>query len=172
MLYLWCAQKKNLHPLMPWNLNNEMPGITLDVWGPAAWNTLHVFAHTMPHRLSRDQQAELRAFLLAFASYLPCPRCRHHFDIFLRERIYDDAALATREAVVRLLNDGHNDVNARTGRRVFTLREHYDVYSREAALFQRRRGMQRTAGIAIALALSVCAAIRLRRPECSHKKIR
>lgn len=157
---------------MPWNLNRQMPGITLDVWGPAAWNTLHVFAHTMPHRLTRDERAELRAFLFAFASYLPCPRCRRHFDGFLRERIHDDAALATREAVVRLLNDAHNDVNARTGKRVFTLREHYEVYSREAAVFRSRRVAQQKAGIAIAIALAVCAAIQLRRPRCGHKKIR
>ena len=42
--------------------------------------------------------------------------------------------LRTRSSIVKLLNDAHNEVNARTGKRVYTLDEHYQVYS-----FQKRR---------------------------------
>lgn len=42
--------------------------------------------------------------------------------------------LQTRSSIVKLLNDAHNEVNARTGKRVYTLREHYQVYS-----FRKRR---------------------------------
>jgi chorismate-pyruvate lyase len=38
-------------------------------------------------------------------------------------------ALGTRSSIVKLLNDAHNEVNARTGKRVYTLQEHYKVYS-------------------------------------------
>lgn len=37
--------------------------------------------------------------------------------------------LRTRSSIVKLLNDAHNEVNARTGKRVYTLEEHYQVYS-------------------------------------------
>tara|TARA_B110001450_G_C17506215_1_gene434476 strand:- start:176 stop:502 length:327 start_codon:yes stop_codon:yes gene_type:complete len=72
-------------------------------------------------------------FLNTFAEYLPCPRCQRHFQEFLKRRMTDDA-LRTRASVVKLLNDAHNEVNARTGKRVYTLDEHYQVYS-----FQKRR---------------------------------
>jgi hypothetical protein len=39
--------------------------------------------------------------------------------------------LGTRSSIVKLLNDAHNEVNARTGKRVYTLDEHYQVYSFE-----------------------------------------
>jgi hypothetical protein len=37
--------------------------------------------------------------------------------------------LKTRSSIVKFLNDAHNEVNARTGKRVYTLEEHYRVYS-------------------------------------------
>jgi len=37
--------------------------------------------------------------------------------------------LKTRSSIVKLLNDAHNEVNARTGKMVYTLKEHYQVYS-------------------------------------------
>jgi len=40
--------------------------------------------------------------------------------------------LSTKDSVVKLLNDAHNEVNVRLGKRVYTLEEHYDVYSLEA----------------------------------------
>jgi hypothetical protein len=40
--------------------------------------------------------------------------------------------LSTKESVVKLLNDAHNEVNVRLGKRVYTLEEHYDVYALKA----------------------------------------
>ena len=104
-----------------------MSGVTMDHWGPAAWNTLHVFAHTAPRVLDASQREDMRALLHAFARHLPCPRCRRHFVEFLDRRL-DDEALSTRERLVALLNDAHNEVNVRTGKRAWTLDEHYAVY--------------------------------------------
>lgn len=41
----------------------------------------------------------------------------------------NEDALRTRASIVKLLNDAHNEVNARTGKRLYTLEEHYQVYS-------------------------------------------
>jgi hypothetical protein len=105
-----------------------MPGLTLGEWGPSAWNTLHVFAHSAPKELTKDEMQKFAWFLNAFAEYLPCPRCQRHFKEFLDRRM-TEVTLRTRSSVVKLLNDAHNEVNARTGKRVYTLEEHYRVYS-------------------------------------------
>ena len=106
-----------------------MPGTTLDVWGPAGWRVLHVFAHTAPAELDAAARADMAAFLRLFATHLPCPRCRRHFADFLDRRMTDEA-LATRDALVVLLHDAHNEVNRRTGKRVWTLAEHRRAYAR------------------------------------------
>lgn len=105
-------------------------GITIDKWGPAAWNTLHVFAHTAPETLTAMDRASMRTFLNTFGSHLPCSKCRRHFLEFMERHASTDAAFATRKRVVALMNDAHNEVNRRNGKRVYTLAEHYRVYQR------------------------------------------
>ena len=131
------------------------PGITLDVWGPAAWNTLHVFAHTAPARLDEAEADEWRTFLAQFAARLPCPRCRRHFRDFLARRA--GAPLRTRAELVRLLHDAHNEVNVRTGKRPLSLAEHYALY---APRCPSPRG--RAPRLAEALALGLLAALLVR----------
>lgn len=109
-----------------------MPGLHLSDWGPAAWNTLHAFAHTAPETLDADAQRDWEAFLRLFAARIPCRTCRTHFGDFLQRRLTPDA-LATRATLVALLNDAHNEVNARRGKRVYSLREHYVVYALDGA---------------------------------------
>mgnify|MGYP006131651519 CR=1 FL=1 len=129
-----------------------MPGLTLGEWGPGAWNTLHVFAHSAPNELDTGKMQRFAQFLNIFADYLPCPKCRRHFHDFLDRRMTHDS-LRTRSSIVKLLNDAHNEVNARTGKRMYTLDEHYKVYS-----FKSRRGastLLRDIVIAVVIAIVV-----------------
>lgn len=104
-----------------------MSKLALARWGPAMWHTLHAVAHTAPRVLSAERREETRRFLRAVVVHIPCPRCAEHFSDFLDRRM-DDASLATRASLVALLNDAHNEVNARTGKRIWTLEEHCRAY--------------------------------------------
>lgn len=106
-----------------------MQGITLGAWGPAGWHMLHVFAHTAPRELDATARADMAQLLRLFAQHLPCPRCQRHFLGFL-DRHMTEETLGTRDALVRLLHDAHNEVNARTGKRLWTLAEHRRAYAR------------------------------------------
>ena len=102
-----------------------MPGCTIDKWGPATWNALHCFAHSAPKVLNDSEQARFRLMLDLVGEHLPCPTCRRHFKEYLEEH-YVNAM--TREDLVEFLNDMHNSVNVRLGKRAFTLEEHYRAY--------------------------------------------
>ena len=104
-------------------------GITIDRWGPCAWNTLHSFAHRTPHNLSIDDRERTRLFIYLFAEHLPCPTCRNHFRQFLEENANENT-FATRDTIVRLLHDAHNSVNVRLGKRAWTFEQHVRAYSR------------------------------------------
>lgn len=104
-------------------------GITIDKWGPSAWNTLHSFAHRTPERLRPHEVEEWKNFLFLFAKRLPCPKCRIHMRVFLEKNI-NEKTFESRDNIVRLLHEAHNDVNRRTGKRTWTLEEHYRLYSR------------------------------------------
>jgi hypothetical protein len=105
-------------------------GLTISDWGPSAWNTLHVICHTYPKKPTKEHKKQTYEFLHLFASHLPCPSCREHFMDLLAEEIpsTDSEHFDSRENMVEFMNDMHNIVNRRLGKRVFTLSEHYDVY--------------------------------------------
>lgn len=106
-----------------------MPGCTIDKWGPGTWNTMHCFAHSAPQELNQEEQERFRHLLLLIAEHLPCPSCRRHFRAYLETHL-NEGVLASRQTLVSFLNDAHNSVNLRLGKRVYTLDEHYRAYAR------------------------------------------
>ena len=108
-------------------------GLSISKWGPAAWNTLHVVAHTFPDAPTQKEREDLHSFLKLFGQHLPCPKCRTHFVQLLNERLTgaDSVHLQSRERVTAFLNEAHNDVNRRLGKPSFTLEDHYSVYSKQ-----------------------------------------
>ena len=111
-----------------------------------------------------DRVARLRA-LLDSCVVSPvsafCAFCR------LARRATPDA-LSGRAAVVRLLNDAHNEVNARLGKRVWTLREHYEVYSLERAAARRvERVRRRHRAVTLLVIVGLAAAWQL---HCQGRK--
>ena len=132
----------------------RMSRLTLREWGPAGWAWLHTIAHTWPRQPTNDDRREMRAFLLSFSRHLPCPACREHFRAFLDRRLSDES-LASRAALVRLLNDAHNEVNLRLGKRAWTLDEHYQAYSTH------RHGLKASPWTVVAVTIAVTFAATL-----------
>lgn len=140
-----------------------MAGTDLARWGPAAWHTLHAFAHTSPRQLDAGRRARTCEFLRLFGEHLPCPACRAHFRAYLVAHL-DEDALGTREDVVRFMNDAHNDVNRRLGKRTWTYEAHCAKFRRS----RRRGGDALLWWCAAALgALALARAARRRRPRAT-----
>lgn len=118
-----------------------MPGLTLDEWGPSFWNTIHVLAHTSPHSMTDTQAKEYTSFIFFIAHKIPCPKCKLHFLTFLEKRKSLLLGMRKRSIFVSVMNDAHNEVNKRTGKRVFSLEEHYSMYS----LVKKRKPFHRRA---------------------------
>lgn len=104
--------------------SNSKTMISLNSWGPSGWHLIHVMMMCAPEHLDEQQQSEMMQFLVLFGKFLPCPRCRVHFLSFLERNMTRDT-VRTRENLVRLMNDAHNEVNKHNNKRTFTLREHY-----------------------------------------------
>lgn len=89
-------------------------GVTMNKWGPCAWNTLHAFAHTSPMVLDSARRADFKKLLYLYSSFLPCPKCRLHFVNYLDSHL-TDRSLITRESCILFLHEAHNDVNREAG---------------------------------------------------------
>lgn len=129
--------------------------LSVDTWGPCGWSTLHFFAHASPELDTAAARLRWRSFLYTFAALMPCPKCARHFTRLLDERM-PAAGPSTRAELISFLNDAHNDVNRRRGKRVYSLSEHYRAMDRRARPAARR---ERAAGLAVAVAALACAAV-------------
>ncbi len=140
-------------------------GITIDRWGPAAWNTLHSFAHCSPERLSQVEQDEWKEFMYSFARRLPCPRCRRHLKKYLDEHIRSDT-FEGKESISRFMNDVHNDVNARLGKPVWSYEENRRLYSR--AHSQKSQDVEPLVALVVIVVL-LCLIMRKMRKKMRHR---
>lgn len=136
--------------------------LAIDEWGPSAWHTLHALVHTLPRTQSTKRAKETREFLLLFARHLPCPTCRTHFRAFLDART-TVTTFESRAHAVKALNDAHNEVNRRCGKREWTLREHCERYRRPAERARDNRRVEGTLLGVIAVLLCASAVVRAHR---------
>lgn len=137
-------------------------GLTITNWGPCAWNTLHVIAHTFPVTPTPEERHRVYDFLYLFALHLPCPSCSRHFLELLKRTLPNPNAdaLKNRYTLVEYMNNVHNEVNVRLGKRTFTLEEHYKVYNRSSV----NPPPSPTPCICLVI-LGICIAILVRKPD-------
>ena len=102
--------------------------LAINKWGKSGWCFLHAVAHTRPHELTEEEASNFEDFLRLFCLHLPCPLCSSHCQNYLKQN-FDSTTMRGREEIVSFLNDLHNDVNKRTNKRTYTLREHYEFMS-------------------------------------------
>lgn len=89
---------------------------SIRVWGPSAWNLLHVVAFQYSETPSDEERRRAYNFLVAFSGTLPCETCRVHFTRMIARHIRegrDSAVFASRDAFARATVEWHNVVNER-----------------------------------------------------------
>ena len=104
-----------------------MTGLSIDKWGPSAWNFAHCVAHTAPLEIPDEKRDKYKDFILLFGELLPCPTCCAHFSEFTKRNMNAET-LKTRRTLVEFLNKAHNEVNARNGKKIYSYQEHCEIY--------------------------------------------
>ena len=75
----------------------------------------------------------------------------------------NDESVKTRKKIVVLLHEAHNQVNARTGKRLYSLEEHYKVYR-----FHARKRIHYNNVLMITVGVLCIAMLYRRRKTLSH----
>jgi hypothetical protein len=82
-------------------------------WGFLFWKLLHCSAKSFPAgELSADGRIMINAFLPLLCRYLPCPNCRYHCTLYVKEAA--TRPINTGDDYWRYTVDFHNAVNLRT----------------------------------------------------------
>jgi hypothetical protein len=84
------------------------------VWGPIKWKELHYRGLV---ELPMEEEDE---WFFAFREGLPCPKCRQHFDDFVKRNPPD---FRSRKRFFAWTVTAHNHVNRALGKSTLTLRQ-------------------------------------------------
>ena len=92
-------------------------GIYPPVWGHHQWAMLHIMAETYPTKPSDVRKKSMHQYLSSMCLNLPCGGCAMHAVEYLRAH---PPKLDSRDDLVLYIIDFHNDVNKRTGKKVYS----------------------------------------------------
>ena len=87
-------------------------------WGNTAWTFMHVLASKVKLEDFHKQKEYIITIIRGICSNLPCPDCRSHAEKQMMR--LNSGNISTKEDLIEMLRDFHNNVNIRTNKRVFS----------------------------------------------------
>jgi hypothetical protein len=103
-------------------------GIAPDIWGPSAWQTIHLFCLAAPEVLSATDQLHYTTFFKSLAYVLPCGTCATHYQEHL-VTFPIESSVATRESLFEWSVNIHNSANQMLGKPILSLEEAKSYWS-------------------------------------------
>tara|TARA_B100001989_G_scaffold252763_1_gene236059 strand:+ start:1672 stop:2088 length:417 start_codon:yes stop_codon:yes gene_type:complete len=98
--------------------------LSISNWGPAAWQFLHTVSYTYQKEPSLDDKHDMYMFLTYFAKVLPCKKCKDDFTDYVNTTLTKNSNhLDSRKNLSMYINDAHNYVNKKTGKREWSYDE-------------------------------------------------
>jgi hypothetical protein len=95
---------------------NSPDGMVTSVWGPLAWNFLHIISFNYPMHPTAEEKQHYKAYLLSLGNVLPCSYCRKNFKNNLEKTGFNDGVFDSRESLSKFIYKLHNCVNKMLGK--------------------------------------------------------
>jgi len=105
-----------------------LDNINPDLWGPHCWKFLNYLATSYPEKPTQDIKNNVKNFINSLKNVIPCEKCREHFQLNLKNYPLDDNILNNKNNLIEWLIKVHNEVNTRTGKKIFTRSDFDDKY--------------------------------------------
>jgi len=101
-------------------------------WGKFGWGFIHNVALGYPNNdISYMEKEQYRIFFTVIGDVLPCEDCRKHY----KEMIKDNPpVLVDRNSIFKWTVDIHNKVNTRLNKKIITLPEAYDIWTKSSVI--------------------------------------
>ena len=102
--------------------------VSKDTWGPATWTLFHTLAEKINDEHFNETKKDIFSFIKRICFNLPCPDCAAHATQII-SKVNSDS-FQNKQQLKMFLLSFHNSVNARTGKRPFTVEELNARYAR------------------------------------------
>jgi hypothetical protein len=103
---------------------NQVAGVSPNVWGRALWFSLHFGALNYPLKPTEEMKEMEKSFINGLPIMIPCDKCKNHSLQFLIDNKKEiEIAVQNPENLFAFFVKFHNSVNARLGKRIFSVEE-------------------------------------------------
>jgi hypothetical protein len=97
-------------------------------WGESYWKMSHYITFSYPINPSNDDKNNIKIYFDNLKNLLPCENCRFHYNQYITTNPLTNNILSSKQELINWLIYLHNDVNKRTGKKIYTYDEIYDEY--------------------------------------------
>lgn len=91
------------------------------LWGPPTWFFFHTLAEKVKPELFLEYRAALFGIITDVCKNLPCPSCSMHASQYIDK--INVNSLQSKDDLIKMLFDFHNNVNVRTNKPLFSYHE-------------------------------------------------
>ncbi len=98
-------------------------------WGQSAWKFMHVLASKIKPSEFSSQKVAIINIIKGICNNVPCPDCRKHAE--RQMRLLNSSSIRTKEDLINMLHDFHNNVNIRTNKPLYNKEDlkNYEIMS-------------------------------------------
>mgnify|MGYP005677495805 FL=1 len=100
------------------------------IWGPHAWFFLDTIAINYPDSPINETKNNYKNFIKSFIEIIPCNVCKRGIKKIMRQNPLTLKVLGSRESFVCWMNNIHNKVNKKLGKKIYTLDESIEYYKK------------------------------------------
>lgn len=88
-----------------------MVGVTMEQFGPHAWQFLHYVSLSYPENPTITDKENYKSFMISIQNVLPCSICSNHYKENLKKTPLTDAIMSNKDLFIKWVIDIHNSVN-------------------------------------------------------------
>lgn len=107
-----------------------MYNIDPKLWGKHFWATAHYITISYPNDPTETEKENVKKFFEILKVLIPCAKCRSHYTNNLQINPLTDNILNSKYKLIEWLVNLHNEVNGRTGKKIITVEEAMQIYTR------------------------------------------
>lgn len=106
-------------------------GLDSTIWGPSLWLIFHSIALQYPDHPTLDDQKRYKSFYEQWTFFIPCEKCRIHYQQLLQSNPLQEGSLALQNpsSLFEWTVHIHNEVNVSLHKKPWSLQKVYRLYS-------------------------------------------
>lgn len=97
-----------------------MHNIDPKIWGPSMWKVLIYSVLSYPDEPNKEEQINMKNFLVCVGKILPCEKCRYNYANHTTKYSINDEVLNNKKKLIDWLTSVYNEVRTMNGQKKLT----------------------------------------------------